>query len=170
MAEFFQQRLTAAASAPPPYEAPLRVIDPIASDDPKEIAAALPFLSRALTTTKENLPVEATFAVYEISQRPDCGTLLRSRIPEIAALLEQLDERLSGGAVMTLCFLTPSDGDLTIPIMIGYLNASAKPNLVKTEIVSALLDALRAAQRLPTRITATAPCPININSRGIIAI
>ena len=40
---------------------------------------------------------------------------------------------------MTLRFLTSSDGDLTVPMMINYLSGPAKPNLVKAEIVSALL-------------------------------
>jgi len=50
LAAFFEQRL---ANMPPPaYEALLRVIDPIASSDPRDIAAALPFLSAALRSTK----------------------------------------------------------------------------------------------------------------------
>ena len=116
LADFFEQRL---GSMPEPsYEGLLRVIDPIASMDPKEVSAALPFLFSALKSSKENLPVEAAFALYEIAQRPDGGTLLRSRVPEIAGLLDRPDERLSGGAVLTLRFLTSSEANVTIPFLI----------------------------------------------------
>jgi len=116
LAEFFEQRL---GSMPQPsYKELWRVIDPIASMDPKEVSAALPFLFSALKSSKENLPVEAVFALHAIAQRPDGGALLRSRVPEIAALLDRPDERLSGGAVLTLRFLTSSEANVTIPFLI----------------------------------------------------
>jgi len=116
LADFFEQRLSSMPQ--PSYEELLRVIDPIASIDPKEVSAALPLFFSALRSSKENLPVEAAFALYEIAQRPDGGTLLRSRISEIAALLDRPDERLSGSAVLTLRFLTSSEANVTIPILI----------------------------------------------------
>lgn len=141
---FFQQRLAGSSNTPPPsYEALLRVTDTIAGSDPKDIATALPFLSAALTSDKDNLAVEAAFALSVISHRPDGGALLRTRVPEIGALLDRTDDRLSGGGLLILQYLTPSTSDLTVPIMIKYLNGPAKPNLVKVDIVSTLLKVRR---------------------------
>jgi hypothetical protein len=96
-------------------------------------------VSSALKSTKENLAIEAVFAFHEIARRPDGGTLLRTRVPEITALLGNQDERLGGAAIEILQFLTPLDADLTIPRMIKFLNTPEKPTLVKAETVSALL-------------------------------
>jgi hypothetical protein len=139
LAAFFQQRLSGSVNTPPSYEALLRVIDTIPGSDPRDIATALPFLSTALTSAKENLPVEAAFALFVISQRSDGGALLRTRVPEIGALLERPDDRLSGGAILTLRYLTPSNSDLTVPMIMKHLNGPAKPSLVKLEIMSMLL-------------------------------
>jgi hypothetical protein len=137
LAAFFEQRLNTNAPAPS-YEDLLKVIDPIASSDPKEIAAALPSISSALASTKDNLPIEAGFALFEILLRPDGAALLRSRIPEIGSLLARPDERLSGGAILTLRNLTQAAEDTTVPIMIQFLNTPSKPSFTKIETVSTL--------------------------------
>ena len=117
---FFQGRLTSEAP-PPSYEELLKVVDPIAGDDSKEIRAALPFIFDALNSNKNNLAVEAGFALYLIAQRPDGAELLRTRVSTIAALLERPDERLTGGAVLTLRFLTSSIPEVTVPLFLRYL-------------------------------------------------
>ncbi len=164
LAAFFQQRL--AGVPPPSYDALLRVIDPIANSDPKDLATALPFLSAALKSTKDNLAVEAAFGFYEIAKRPDAGTLLRSRVPEIGALLELPDNRLGGSSVLTLRFLTPSNGDLTVPIMIRFLSGPAKPSIVKAEIVSTLIkfrhDDPIAMKAINAFFTVQAETPVRI--------
>lgn len=138
LAAFFEQRLTTNAQ-PPFYDDLLKVIDPIAGSDPKDIAAALPLISSALASGKDDLPVEAGFALFEISRRPDGGALLRSRIPEIGSLLARSDERISGGAILTLRNLTPAAGDATVPIMILFLNSPGKASFKKVETASTLL-------------------------------
>jgi hypothetical protein len=135
---YFKQRLTSDAG-PPSYDALLKVIDTIPALDKQTIQNALPVLSTALVSTKENLAIEAAFALHEIARRPDGGALLRTKVPEIAGLLSRQDERFGGAAVEILKFLTPSDADLTIPAMIKFLNGPDKPTLVKAETVSALL-------------------------------
>lgn len=174
LAAFFQQRLIGSSGSPPPsYEALLRVIDTIAGSDPKEIVIALPLLSTALTSEKENLAVEAAFALNVISQRLDGGTLLRTRVPEIGALLERSDDRLSGAAVLTLRYLTPSAADLTVPIMMRYLNGPAKPSPVKVEIVSTLLkfrgDDPQAMKAVGMFLGAEAPAAVRIATLQALA-
>ncbi|MDQ6677012.1 MAG: hypothetical protein M3Z09_06930, partial [Acidobacteriota bacterium] len=125
---------------PPSYEALLTEIDSIKKSTPIEIQSTLPLLSLALKSKTPNLPVEAVFAFFEIARRPDGGAMLRNGVPEIASLLANPDERLSGGAVTILRNLTRSIPDVTIPAMMNELRSLSRPNLVKAEIVRALLE------------------------------
>jgi hypothetical protein len=115
------------------------VVDQIPSAGEAEIRAALPHISSALKSTKDNLPVEAMFALYVIAQRPDGGAILRQKVADIGDLLNSTDSRINGGAVLTLKFLTPSNRDMTLPIVVNYLTGEAPPSPLKAEIVSTLL-------------------------------
>ena len=99
----------------------------------------MPLVSSSLRSTKENLAIEAIFAFHEIARRTDGGVLLRSRVPEIAEFLGSRDERLAGGSIETLELLTPSDADVTLPIMIKLLDTPEKATVIKAETASALL-------------------------------
>lgn len=141
LSDFFQQRLTARVGTPPPsYEALLRVTDRIAGSSASDIAAALPLLSAALKREDGDLAVQAAFALSVIARRPDGGGLLRTRISEVGALLERPDDRLSGGAVLIMRSIMPSNLDLTVPVLMEHLSSADKPSLVKAEVVSLLLE------------------------------
>jgi len=138
---FFEKRLSDNLNTPPPsYEALLAVIDSISGSTPVAIQSTLPLLSVALNSKIPNVPVEAVFAFFAISRRSDGGTILRSRVPEIASLMASPDERLGGGSVNILRNLTRSIPDATVPLMINELRSPSRPNLVKAEIVRALLE------------------------------
>jgi hypothetical protein len=138
---FFEKRLSDKADTPPPsYEALLAVIDTIGKSDRTDIQSTLPFLSLALKSKTPNVPVEAAFAFFEIARRSDGGAVLRDSVPELASLMASPDGRLSGSAVATLRNLTRSIPDTTVPLMLNELRSSSGPNLVKTEIVRAVLE------------------------------
>jgi hypothetical protein len=137
--EFFQQRLNG-APRPSSAEALVAVINPILQSDPKTITGALPSIDAALTSDKDELPGEAILALFTIARRADGAVLLRSRIPEIEALLLRPEEPLRNGAVLVLQTLTPSDPNLTAPVMIRFLNSSAKASPAKVETVWTLLQ------------------------------
>ena len=146
---FFQKRLADRPdSAPPSYESLLKAIDSIDGASASDISKIFPLLSMSLRSTTDNLPVEAAFALFAISLRPDGATLLADKMPEIATLLENKDDRLSGGAVITLRELTKSAPSSTIPIMISHLSGSRKPSFVNADIVSILLQYRPADERV----------------------
>lgn len=138
---FFEKRLSDKADTPPPsYEALLTVIDTIGKSSAIDIKSTLPLLSMALKSKTPNVPVEAAFAFFEISRRPDGGAVLRDSVLEVASLMGSPDVRLSGGAITILRNLTRSIPDTTVPLMMNELRSSSRPNLVKAEIVRSLLE------------------------------
>jgi hypothetical protein len=137
--EFFEQRLNGAPK-PSSAEALVAVVNLILKSDPKTITAALPSLDRALTSDKDELPGEAILALFTIARRPDGAALLRSRIPEIEALLVRPEEPLRNGGVVVLQTPTPSDANMTAPVMIRFLNSSGKPSPAKVETMWTLLQ------------------------------
>jgi hypothetical protein len=116
------------------------VTDTIGKSNRTDIQSTLPLLSLALKSKTPNVPVEAAFAFFEIARRPDGAAVLRDSVPELASLMASPDGRLSGGAVTILRNLTRAIPDTTVPLMLNELRSSSGPNLVKTEIVRAILE------------------------------
>ena len=165
---FFKQQLTAAPGASSPsYEALLAITDTVSSTNAKDLKLVVPLLSAALKREKDQVAIEAEFVIHAIALRPDGGLLLRSLIPETGNLLDSDDERLSGGAVVILTYLTTANSDLTIPIMLKHLTGPAKPSLVKADIVAALLQFKKDDQQVLQAIGAF--LRINLNPEVQIA-
>lgn len=138
---FFAKRLADSPNAPaPPHSDLLAVIDTIKASRPEDLEASLPLLSQALQRRTPNLPVEAVFAYFAISRRPDGGKLLRPSVPDLAALLANPDARLSGGAATILQVLTATIPDATIGALTAELGTATAPSLVKAAVVRALLE------------------------------
>jgi hypothetical protein len=138
--EYFQKRTVGGhQSSGPSYEAVLVMIDGISVASPDDIRAALPVITSALSSNATNVVVEAAFALSEIARRPDGGVLLGSRVKEIAGLLRHKDERLSGGGVLALGYLTKDIPGDTVPLLLEYLTNAGAPSILKTEITRVLL-------------------------------
>jgi HEAT repeat protein len=119
----------------------LKVIPSIDTANPHDIQMALPFISTALGSKKENLAVEAVFALCFVSRRPDGAMLLGfQHVSEIGTLLSSSDDRLSGGAMEALNALTPTAGDSTLPLLVQFVNGPTKPNFTKVEAASTVLQ------------------------------
>jgi hypothetical protein len=141
---FIEKRLSDKSdAAPPSYEALLAVVDGIGKTAPSDIQAVLPSLAFALKSKTPNVPVEAVFAFFEISRRPDGGALLRNSAIDIAAVMASPDDRLSGGAVTILRQLTRSIPDTTIPLLVSELRGPRRPSMAKAEIVRTLLESVK---------------------------
>ncbi len=138
---FLEKRLSDRADATPPtYEALLAVIDSVGKSSQADIRSSLPLLSLAMKSKTSNLPIEALFAYFAISRRPDGGTILRSDVPAIASLMASLDDRLSGGSVTIMQNLTRTIPDITVPLLMSELQRNGVPNPVKSTVMWTLLE------------------------------
>lgn len=138
---FFEIRLSDKPEAKAPsYEKLLSVIDAIKSADPNDIQGALPVINRAAESKTPNLSVEAVFALYEISRRPDAGQLLAGSLPLLMNLLGSDDERVRNGSAVTMRTLSNRIPDTTIPSMTSVLGQSRYSPGVKSEVFRAILD------------------------------
>ena len=141
---FFEARLADGPdTAPPEFRRLLAVVDPISQTSQSEIEDALGVLRLALKSQIRNLPVEAGFAYFAISGRPDGGKLLRDSIPQFAELLMDPDERLSGASISILQNLTHSIPETTVPVLVDELRRAGPPNLVKASVAQTLLRSAR---------------------------
>lgn len=141
---FFEARLADGPdTAPPEFSRLLAIVDPISKTSQSEITDALPVLRLALKSQTRNLPVEAAFAYFAISSRPDGGQLLRDSVPRFAELLIDPDERLRGASISVLQNLTHSIPETTVPVLLDELRRAGPPTLVTASIVQALFRSAR---------------------------
>lgn len=138
---FFDTRLSSKPDAiPPPYEKLLEVVDAIKSVDQSSINAALPAINSAALSKIPNLAIEAIFALYEISRRPDAGQILVGDIPLLMNMLTSTDERARNGSAVTIRTLSQQIPGQTIYLMSSVLSQSRYSQGVKSEMFRAILD------------------------------
>jgi hypothetical protein len=133
----------------------------------------LPLLSSSISGKTPNLAVGAVFALLAISLRPDGGAILQSRAAEVASMLANPDERLSGGGVTILRNLTRSIPETTVPLLLAELRAPRAPSLVTAEIVRTLLESSRGADPGVQRSVDTylaLPAPASVKAANLYAV